>query len=95
MVLGRIPAESGIWSINNRWRRTDAFSVEIVGRGDVVAAMARHDAESRTNFGSIHPTVAEELEKADWEGGLRRMIDQESAGFKDLERIFGPIRPRA
>jgi hypothetical protein len=70
-----------------------ARSLEKRGRRDVIAAMARHDVESHTNFGSIHPTVAEELERADWEGGLRRMFDQESAGFADLERIFGkPVR---
>ncbi len=59
------------------------------GRGDVIAAMARHDIGSHTNFGSIHPTVTEELEKAGWDGGVRLMADQESAGLRELERIFG------
>ncbi len=65
-----------------------ARSLEKRGRRDVIAAMAKHDIGSHTNFGSIHPTVTEELEKADWAGGVRHMLDQESAGFKDLERIF-------
>jgi hypothetical protein len=66
-----------------------ARSLEKRGRRDVISAMARHEVGSHTNLGSIHPTVTEELEKADWEGGVRLMLDQESAGFRDLERIFG------
>jgi hypothetical protein len=66
-----------------------ARSLEKRGRRDVIAAMARHDIGSHTNFGSIHPTVTEELEKAGWDDGVRLMLDQESAGLKELERIFG------
>jgi len=66
-----------------------ARSLEKRGRRDVIAAMAKHDIGSHTNFGSIHPTVTEQLEKADWENGVRQMFDQESAGVKELERIFG------
>lgn len=64
-------------------------SLERRGRHDVIAAMARHDVESHTNFGSIHPTVTEILERADWESGVQQMLEQESAGFRELERIFG------
>lgn len=66
-----------------------ARSLEKRGRRDVIAAMARHDIGSHTNFGSIHPTVTEELEKAGWDDGMRRMQGQESAGIGELERIFG------
>ena len=66
-----------------------ARSLERRGRRDVIAAMAHHDIGSHTNFGSIHPTVAEVLEKADWAGGVRTMLERESAGFRELERIFG------
>lgn len=66
-----------------------ARSLEQRGRRDVIAAVAKHDIGSHTNFGSIHPTVTEQLEKANWENGVRRMFDQESAGAKELERIFG------
>src|SRR5512135_1147073 len=73
-----------------------ARSLEKRGRRDVIAAMARHDIGSHTNFGSIHPTVTEELETAGWDDGVRLMLDQESAGIKDLERIFGvPVRTLA
>jgi peptidoglycan/xylan/chitin deacetylase (PgdA/CDA1 family) len=64
-------------------------SLEKRGRRDVIVAMARHDIGSHTNFGSIHPTVTEELEKAGWDDGVRRMQEQESAGIEELERIFG------
>jgi hypothetical protein len=66
-----------------------ARSLEKRGRRDVIAAMARHDIGSHTNFGSIHPTVTEILEKADGPEGMKEMAEQESAGFKELERIFG------
>jgi peptidoglycan/xylan/chitin deacetylase (PgdA/CDA1 family) len=66
-----------------------ARSFEKRGRRDIIAAMAKHDIGSHTNFGSIHPTVTEELENADWAGGVSLMSAQESAGIKDLERIFG------
>ena len=66
-----------------------ARSLEKRGRRDVIAAMAKHDIGSHTNFGSIHPTVTEELEKAGWDDGMRRMQGQESAGIGELERIFG------
>jgi peptidoglycan/xylan/chitin deacetylase (PgdA/CDA1 family) len=65
-----------------------ARSLEKRGRRDVIAAMAKHDIGCHTNFGSIHPTVTEQLEKANWENGLRQMFGQESAGVKELERIF-------
>ena len=73
-----------------------ARSLESRGRRDVIAAMAQHDIGSHTNHGSIHPTVTEQLEKAGWDEGVRLMAEQESAGIKDLERIFGvPVKTLA
>jgi len=66
-----------------------ARSLEKRGRRDVIEAMARHDIGSHTNFGSVHPTVTEELEKAGWKDGVRLMAGQESSGLRELERIFG------
>ncbi|MGZ7065068.1 MAG: polysaccharide deacetylase family protein, partial [Candidatus Aminicenantales bacterium] len=66
-----------------------ARSLEKRGRRDVIAAMAKHDIGSHTNFGSIHPTVTEELEKAGWRDGVKKMLEQESAGIRELKRIFG------
>src|SRR5512137_2298641 len=73
-----------------------ARSLEKRGRRDVIAAMAKHDIGSHTNLGSIHPTVTEELEKAGWDDGVRLMSAQESAGIRELERIFGvPVKTLA
>lgn len=58
------------------------------GRKDVIEAMAKHDIGSHTNFGSIHPTVTEILESASWEEGINTMVNNESAGLRELEEIF-------
>ncbi len=65
-----------------------ARSFEKRGRTDVIAAMASHDIGSHTNMGSIHPTVTEILENADWQTGYEAMLKNESIGFNELERIF-------
>jgi hypothetical protein len=56
--------------------------------------MARHDVGSHTSLGSIHPTVTEILEHAPFDAGVETMLENEGAGFDDLERIFGQ-RPAA
>ncbi|VAW19946.1 hypothetical protein MNBD_BACTEROID01-456 [hydrothermal vent metagenome] len=66
-----------------------ARSLEKRGRTDVIRAMAKHDIGSHTNYGSMHPTVTEILEKASWDDGEAKMLENETAGFNDLERIFG------
>ena len=65
-----------------------ARSLEKRGRLDVIEAMAKHDIGSHTNLGSIHPTVTERLEKLDWPSGVKRMLEDESTGFDELQRIF-------
>ncbi len=66
-----------------------ARSLEERGRQDVIEAMAAHDIGSHTNLGSIHPTVTEILEYAGWDQGVQAMLENESLGFEELERIFG------
>lgn len=66
-----------------------ARSLEERGRRDVIEAMASHDIGSHTNLGSIHPTVTEILEFAGWDQGVQTMLENESVGFDELERIFG------
>lgn len=66
-----------------------ARSLEERGRRDVIEAMASHDIGSHTNLGSIHPTVTEILEDADWDQGVQTMLENESLGFDELQRIFG------
>jgi hypothetical protein len=65
-----------------------ARSLEERGRQDVIDAMASHDIGSHTNLGSIHPTVTEILENASWDQGVMMMLENESVGFEELERIF-------
>jgi hypothetical protein len=66
-----------------------ARMMEERGRKDVIEAMAKHDIGSHTNYGSIHPTVTEILEYASWDIGKETMLNNETAGFDELERIFG------
>ena len=66
-----------------------ARMMETRGRRDAIEAMARHDIGSHTNFGSIHPTVTEILENASWDQGKETMLQNERAGFDELQRIFG------
>ena len=66
------------------------------GRKDVIEALAAHDIGSHVNMGSIHPTVTERMEKADWADGLARMAADELAGIDELASILGqPIRSLA
>lgn len=58
-------------------------------RDDVIKSMAAHDIGSHTNYGSIHPTVTEILEYAEWKEGIDQMIKNEGTGIDELERIFG------
>lgn len=59
------------------------------GRRDVIEALTSHDVASHINMGSIHPTVTERLESADWTDGCARMAADELAGIDELEEIAG------
>ncbi len=59
------------------------------GRQDVLEAIAGHDIGSHTNMGSIHPTVTERMEHADWADGVARMAADELAGIDEMEAILG------
>jgi len=59
------------------------------GRRDVIDSLTRHDIGSHINMGSIHPTVTERLEHADWTDGCARMAADELAGIEELEEITG------
>lgn len=60
------------------------------GRRDVLDAICRHDLGSHTGMASIHPTVAERIEHADWSDGVARMAADE---FAAIEEVFGkPVR---
>ncbi len=59
------------------------------GRRDVLDAIYRHDLGSHTGMASIHPTVAERIEHADWSDGVARMAADEFAGIEEIEEVFG------
>ena len=66
------------------------------GRTDVIEALGRHDLGSHINLGSIHPTLTERLESADWADGLSRMAAEEIAGIDELALLAGkPLRSLA
>jgi hypothetical protein len=58
------------------------------GRADVIEALKRHAVGYHTNWHSAHPTPAERLRLADWDGGVREFARTERAGFEDVQRIF-------
>jgi len=70
-----------------------ARSLEQRGRKDVIDAMAKHDIGCHTNLGSVHPTITEFLENAEWHSGVDSMNQREKIGFQDIERIFGKKIP--
>ena len=65
-------------------------------RTDVMAAIAMHDVGSHINMGSIHPTLTERMEKADWTDGAARMAAEELGAIDELSAILGaPLRSLA
>ena len=43
------------------------------GRQDVLASLRLHDVGSHVNMGSIHPTITERMEHADWSDGVAQI----------------------
>jgi len=66
------------------------------GRRDVIESLAAHDLGSHVNMGSIHPTLTERMEHANWADGCARMAADEIAGIDELSSIAGtPLRSLA
>src|SRR6266571_5106404 len=59
------------------------------GRADVIAALGRHDIGYHSNLHSVHPTPAEYLSRCGWLDGVAEFSRRESAGARDVRRIFG------
>jgi len=59
------------------------------GRADVIAALRRHDIGYHSNLHSVHPTPAEYLSRCGWLDGVAEFSRRESAGARDVRRIFG------
>ena len=58
------------------------------GRGDVVAALARHDIGYHTDYHSVHPTVVEYLAGKDWCEGVEESLRRERPGVEAVREVF-------
>ena len=59
------------------------------GRADVIAALRKHDIGYHSNLHSVHPAPAEYLAECGWLDGVAEFVRRESAGARDVMRIFG------
>ena len=59
------------------------------GRGDVIAALRKHDLGYHSNLHSVHPTPAEYLAECGWLDGVAEFVRREGGGADDVRRIFG------
>ncbi len=66
-----------------------ARTLERRGRGDVIAALARHEIGYHSNTHSQHPTPAEYEASLDWETGVEEFDRRERSGLDDVGRILG------
>jgi hypothetical protein len=64
-------------------------TLERRGRGDVVAALSRHDIGYHSNLHSQQPTPALRLSNIGWNEGINEFDRTERAGFEVVQRIFG------
>ncbi len=64
------------------------------GRSDVIELLKTQDVAYQSNYHSVHPTIAEYLKDKGWEEGVHEVLERESSGVRDLERIFG-MKPSA
>ena len=59
------------------------------GRGDVIAALRKHDIGYHSNLHSVHPTPAEYLAETGWLDGVAEFVRREGGGAADVRRILG------
>src|SRR5260370_26213064 len=59
------------------------------GARDVVAAMARNEIASHSERHSARPAWAEYLDPTDWDGGVARVMREESRGIAAARELFG------
>jgi hypothetical protein len=59
------------------------------GRGDVIAALKKHEIGYHSNFHSVQPTPALYLSNLGWDEGVAEFDRREGPGRADVERIFG------
>lgn len=66
-----------------------ARTLEKRKRGDVIAALKKHEIGFHSNFHSTQPSPAMYLSQLGWDEGVREFDRREGPGRADVERIFG------
>src|SRR5947209_1037388 len=66
-----------------------ARTLERRGRGDVIAALKKHEIGYHSNWHSTQPSPAMYLSALDWDEGVAEFDRRERPGFDDLTRVFG------
>jgi len=61
------------------------------GRGDILAALAKHEIDFHTNYHSVHPTHSEAAESLSLEEGVRWVLRTEAPCFETLYQTFGRV----
>ncbi len=59
------------------------------GRKDIIDTLAAHEIDFHSNWHSRHPLHAEYLDELGWDDGVQRVVDEESPGIQDVEKILG------
>src|SRR5205814_1422469 len=66
-----------------------ARTLERRGRGDVIAALKKHEIGYHSNYHSTQPSPAMYLANLGWDEGVAEFDRRERPGFDDVQRIFG------
>src|SRR5881396_575381 len=68
-----------------------ARTLERRGRGDVIAALKKHEIGYHSNFHSVQPTPAMYLSNLGWDEGVAEFDRRERPGYDDVHRVFGVV----
>src|SRR3984893_16069460 len=66
-----------------------ARTLEKRKRGDVIAALKKHEIGYHSNFHSVQPSPAMYLNNLGWDEGVAEFDRREGPGRADVERVFG------
>src|SRR6516225_1778896 len=66
-----------------------ARTLERRKRGDVIAALKKHEIGYHANWHSVQPSPAMYLSHLGWDDGVAEFDRRERPGFEDVKRIFG------